>query len=217
MFVLSTIQSINDKMSFAFEIIENISVGVFTVEYIIRLWVCIEKKKYRSKGWIIGRLFYIIQWHSIIDLIAIVPYYIIIIMNIILTTNLDIDFLAAIRALRILQLFRSVQTLPAVFEIFVHFREAIIMGTFLGLMLFFVTSTLMYYAERFNNPNIFGNVLLAMYPTLVMLTGQGLPDVELTLFGRIVVAASCVFSIAVFAVPAGIFGFGFQEIANHMG
>ena len=60
-----------------FEFIEYISLYFFTIEYLLRLWVCNLDPKYRSYK---GRLRYILSPLAIIDLLSILPFYLPIVM-----------------------------------------------------------------------------------------------------------------------------------------
>lgn len=68
----------------AFDIFELTSISIFTLEYIIRQWVCIERKRYKKRGPIIGRLRYLVSPMSIVDLLSIVPFWVVTAFDVIL-------------------------------------------------------------------------------------------------------------------------------------
>jgi voltage-gated potassium channel len=55
-----------------FNIIEAFSVGVFSIEHILRVWSCIGDPEYKVHGAFWGRLKYSYGFHGVIDLLAIV-------------------------------------------------------------------------------------------------------------------------------------------------
>lgn len=90
--MFETVDSIYAKHAAKFELFEKISVIIFTVEYILRLWCCVEYGKYKNP--LRGRLAYIFSWSAMIDLLAILPYY---------------AFALDLRILRSLRLFRMIR------------------------------------------------------------------------------------------------------------
>ena len=67
--LLETVDSIYSVYSFEFLIFERFSTIIFLIEYILRIWVCIEEKIKENK--LITRLKYASTWPAIIDLLAV--------------------------------------------------------------------------------------------------------------------------------------------------
>lgn len=93
--VLDTIEPIYRTYSVYFESFEFFSVIVFSLEYLLRIWSCTINPSYAYPIW--GRVRFAISPLSIVDLLAIAPFY--------LWMLLSDDFLY-IRALRLIRLFR---------------------------------------------------------------------------------------------------------------
>ena len=93
--MLETVKSIDDKYKNFFDWFDRISVFIFTVEYVLRLWSCTHDPRY--KGSIKGRIKYMLTPAAIIDLLAFLPSYVHVIVG------LD---LRALRILRLLRFFR---------------------------------------------------------------------------------------------------------------
>ncbi len=72
--MLETVQPIHDKYAGFFHIFDMVSVFIFTIEYILRVWSCNHDPKYQHSFH--GRLRYMLSTEAIIDLIAILPFYI---------------------------------------------------------------------------------------------------------------------------------------------
>ena len=72
--VLETEENLYSQYKTYFRYIDIISVGVFTIEYILRLWTCTENIKYKSP--ISGRIRYALTGSMLIDLLSFLPCYI---------------------------------------------------------------------------------------------------------------------------------------------
>jgi voltage-gated potassium channel len=72
---LATVESYKIKYLEVFSIFEKVSVLIFTVEYLLRVWMCVENKKPAYRQSVKERLRYILRPFAIIDLVAILPYY----------------------------------------------------------------------------------------------------------------------------------------------
>ena len=90
--MLETVESIHEQFQIYFEYFEYLSVFIFSIEYFGRVWTCTYIEKYRHPLW--GRIRFIFSFMAIIDLLAILPFY------------LPLFFTVDGRVLRILRLFR---------------------------------------------------------------------------------------------------------------
>ena len=114
MLVISTVPEIGLKYANAFEVFEALSVAIFTIEYIGRIYSCVENPGYSKM--ITGRARYMYRPLLLIDLLAILPFYL---------TALDVDLrsLRAIRMIRILRLFKLFRYVKALDNIGKAVRE----------------------------------------------------------------------------------------------
>ncbi|MBV8578984.1 MAG: ion transporter, partial [Acetobacteraceae bacterium] len=71
--ILESVESIRRHSAWAFDLVENASTAVFAVEYVLRVWACVDlrEKRYRDPLW--GRLRYMRSFFALIDLIAVLP------------------------------------------------------------------------------------------------------------------------------------------------
>ena len=189
---------------------EAVSVGVFTIEYLARVWTCVERAPYRHP--LFGRLRYLASPLALIDLLAILPAYLTVV-------TVDLRFLRILRALRILRLLklaRYSEAMQILGAVAVRSRRELALSAFLALVLLLIAASLMYYVEREAQPDRFSSIPAAMWWAVATLTTVGYGDVyPVTPLGKVLGAAISVLGIAMFALPTGILGAAFaNELAR---
>ena len=192
----------------AFEIF---SITIFSIEYLLRLWVCTESQEYHRP--VIGRIRYALTPLAIVDLLAIVPFFLPFLIPV------DLRFL---RVLRIMRIFRALKLIrysaASSFMARALRREkyVIFVSLLILAVLFVLASTLMYYAEYDAQPEAFASIPHAMWWAVVTLTTVGYGDIyPVTVQGKIIGAVVAILGIGFFALPAGIIAAGFiSEVRN---
>ncbi len=101
---LETVPSVHAQYQQAFRYFEIFSVAVFTIEYLARVWSSIDLVETRHTSPVVGRIRYMLTPIALIDLVAILPFYLS------LYVTLDLRFL---RVLRLLRLFKLTRYSPA--------------------------------------------------------------------------------------------------------
>ncbi len=96
--ILESDNAINQQYTLQFTLFNIFSVFIFSIEYLIRVWVCIENKAINHHSCFKTRLYYVISPIAIIDLIAIAPFYLSCFIII------DLRYLRLLRVLRLLKL-----------------------------------------------------------------------------------------------------------------
>lgn len=195
-----------------FDGFEYFSVFVFTVEYLARLWVCIEHRETGGRtGSLKARLNYAITPYALIDLFAILPFY--------LGTwfALDLRFLRIFRLVRLLKLARYSTALDTLAAVIYAERRALTAALVIMCGMLIFSSSLMYLLEREAQPNNFGSIPAAMWWAMATLTTVGYGDVvPITPLGRAFGGLVTIFGLAMFALPIGIMASGFvNEIRRH--
>ncbi|MEM7269246.1 MAG: ion transporter [Pseudomonadota bacterium] len=202
--MLETSPAVYEGRETFFLAFEVISVAIFTVEYLLRLWVAPQGALDRSP-WS-ARLRYIVSPAALIDLIAIAPFYLAAFIG------FDLRFLRILRLMRLLKLTRYSSALTMLMEVIR--RES---GSFLAC--FFILGVLLiaaasgaYIAERQAQPENFGSIPAAMWWAVVTLTTVGYGDViPITALGRFFGAVIAVIGIGIAALPAGIIASGLSS------
>jgi voltage-gated potassium channel len=205
--VLETVDSLNASYGRLFHAFDIFSVAVFTVEYILRLWSCTENPKFKTP--ISGRLHYLITPMAIIDLLAILPFYLPFVIP-------DLRFVRALRLFRlfrILKLARYSDALKTFAEVLNLKKEELGVTLFATLIMLTVASSMVYEAENEVQPEAFANIPDAMWWGVVTLTTVGYGDIyPKTPLGKFIGSFVVIAGVGLFALPAGILASGFNEV-----
>jgi voltage-gated potassium channel len=206
--IFETLPSLSSLKVF-FRWFEIVSVVIFSLEYLLRVWSCTVDKRYGKLGPILGRLRFIVSFMGLVDLLAILPFY--------LPFVFLID-LRMIRLLRIVRMFRvfkagrysvALQTLGRVLK---AKRAELIMTLSVTAILLVISGSLMYYVENPAQPEVFSSIPQALWWGVATLTTVGYGDVyPITAVGKLLGAVIAVLGVGLFALPAGILGSGFVE------
>jgi voltage-gated potassium channel len=189
-----------------FAAFELFSVIVFTVEYVTRLWVATEQERYADMAPWRARLLYSFRPMALVDLLAILPFYLSMFIPI------DLRYLRLFRLLRLLKLshyFDGLQVFTTVLR-----REAgAIAGAMLTMTILIILSAcLMFTVENAARPGHFESISQAIWWAVVTLTTVGYGDITpITFGGKLLAIAIMMLGIGTMALPAGILAARFSE------
>ena len=205
--VLESVAALQARWGPLFYMIEVFSVTVFTIEYLLRVWSVVDNRwraEYRHPVW--GRLRFMRSPMAVIDLIAVLPFWLSMFIP------LDLRFLRLARLLRVLKLTRYSAATNLLFEVLRE--EARVMGAavFMLFLLLMLMASATYYAENAAQPADFANIPQAMWWAVVTVTTVGYGDVvPITPLGKLFGAALGVVGVGMVALPAGILASGFSN------
>ncbi|UCH20873.1 MAG: ion transporter [Deltaproteobacteria bacterium] len=189
-----------------FNIIEVISVLIFSIEYLLRLWSISAAKGY--KAW--GRVRYMMQPMMIIDLLAILPFYI-------ASIGLDlraVRILRIFRALRILKLGKYSESMKILGQVFANRKEELSITVLITAILMFISSFVVYLTENTAQPEKFSSIASSIWWAVATLT-PGPPAYQfaqpITTLGKIAGGVIQLIGVAIIALPTGILASGFKE------
>lgn len=189
----------------ALAIFTHFSTISFAIEYFCRLWIA--DMAYPTLTPARARLKYATSPLGIIDLLAFAP------MIVMWYVPLSGGIIAAIRVIRLMRLVKISRYMRGLHSIIrvAQRRHREIVASFLAIMLLcVVASVLMYEAEHDAQPDKFTNVFTGMYWAVTTVTGTGYGDlVPITPMGRVLGSVTMLLSVALAAIPAGIFSSGF--------
>ncbi|MCC6160141.1 MAG: ion transporter [Deltaproteobacteria bacterium] len=203
--ILETVESVYSVSPRFFRIFEWVSVLAFTIEYLARLWSCTADPRFATP--VTGRLRFMFRPMMIVDLVAIVPFFL-----------ASYGYLRVVRVFRLLRLFRilkvaryslAVRTMGRVVR---AKREELLVAVFVLTMLLVVAAALIYTTEHEAQPIAFSSIPDAMWWAVATLTTIGYGDVRpVTAAGKLIASFVAIMGIALFALPAGILASGFME------
>lgn len=189
-FSLETLPNLPLGLRNLLETFETISIGLFSVEYVLR--VIVSKKPFR----------YIFSFYGIIDLLAVLPFF--------LNTFLDLRFLRAFRVFRVFRALKLIRYNKALNRFKVAFKivkEELVLFFIVTMILLFLTSAGIYLFENQAQPEVFKSVFHSGWWSIVTLTTVGYGDVyPITLGGKIFTFFVLMIGIGIVAVPAGLVG-----------
>lgn len=204
-FILETSQNIAFNFNSFLGNIELISLCCFTGLYLLQIWSCTADPRYKHPLW--GRIKYASTPLVIIDLLAILPFYLRILFPYI-TFFKETDLL---RLLRLLKLIRYSESLQAILHVIRTKKDELFMTFVTVFILLIFASSMMFFAERDAQPEAFQSIPAAMWWGVVTLTTVGYGDVyPVTPIGKLFGAGLAFIGIGLFALPAGIIASGFS-------
>lgn len=205
--ILETVKSFSSQHMVFFRNFEIFSVGIFTIEYILRIWSCTVIPRFKNS--FLGRIRFALTPLLLVDLLAILPFYLPMIIP------FDLRFLRTLRLLRIfrmLKIGRYSESLRMFGNIFKAKKEELAITIFVILILLVISSSLMYYVENNVQPQVFSSIPETMWWAVITLTTVGYGDIyPITPVGKFLGAIIAILGIGIFALPAGILASGFIE------
>ncbi|XP_068589909.1 potassium voltage-gated channel subfamily KQT member 2-like isoform X1 [Cebidichthys violaceus] len=206
--VFATIREFKNSSESALYILEIVTIVVFGVEYIVRIWAAGCCCRYR--GWR-GRLKFATKPFCVIDIMVLIASVSVLAAG----SKGNVFATSAIRSLRFLQILRMLRMdrrggtwklLGSV--VYAHSKE-LITAWYIGFLCLILASFLVYSVEKESNKE-FETYADALWWGLITLTTIGYGDkVPKTWNGRLLAATFSMIGVAFFALPAGILGSGF--------
>jgi voltage-gated potassium channel len=210
-FTAETVDTVYARWGPELDAFNAFSVMVFTVEYVLRLWSAVEIPLLHHLPPWRARLKFAMRPMMIIDLLAILPWYLYQIVPI------DLRVLRVLRLFRLLKLARYSPALQTLKRVVAHEWRALLGALLLMMMALLFAATTIYFLERDVQPQNFGSIPASAWWALETLTTVGYGDViPATPVGKIFGGVVMLFGLCMFALPVAIIATGFsQESARH--
>jgi len=168
--------------------IEIFIVVIFSIEYVAR--IILTKKT----------LSYVFSFYGLIDLLAILPFY--------LSASVSLQTLRILRLLRlfrILKLARYHKALTRISKALYIAKEELVIFSVITLILLYLSAVGIYHFEHQAQPENFRSIFDSLWWAVATLTTVGYGDVyPITLGGRMFTFAILMLGLGVVAVPTGI-------------
>uniref|UniRef100_K3WUQ1 Ion transport domain-containing protein n=1 Tax=Globisporangium ultimum (strain ATCC 200006 / CBS 805.95 / DAOM BR144) TaxID=431595 RepID=K3WUQ1_GLOUD len=192
-----------------------VSTVIFSVEYALRLWSCVEDERFTHP--IIGRLTWMIRPMSVIDLAVLIPFYIELFFKYQLTPSsrglLTLRGLRLLRVLSFLRLERSYNALKNLRTILSKKKEELGLVTYMTAVIVLTSSTTIFFFENPAQPEVFSSVGVSAWWAVETITSLGYGDiVPITSGGRIFSSILALWGIILFTIPGAVLSSGFVEV-----
>ncbi|MBQ9030973.1 MAG: ion transporter [Parasporobacterium sp.] len=183
--------------------IEAATIGIFIVEYLLRLWTA--QYLYPGMGNVKAALRFVVSFYGVIDLLTILPFFF-------------LSGFVALRILRIVRIFRlfkvnaTYDSFHVISSVFRKKWNQIISSVFIIFLLMLVSSLCMYSAEHEAQPGIFQNGFSGIWWSLSTIFTVGYGDIyPITILGRVMTVLITFLGVGAVAIPTGIISAGFVE------
>lgn len=187
-YALETLPDLSDTTRSILKKIELFSSILFSIEYVLRIYVA--KKPFK----------YIFSFYGIIDFLAILPFF--------LSTTIDLRSLRAFRIFRIFRAFKLVRYNSALNRFAIAARivkEEIILFLIVTAIFLFLASAGIYYFENEAQPEVFSSIFHSAWWSVVTLTTVGYGDVyPITSGGKVFTFLILMIGVGIVTVPAGL-------------
>ncbi|MDJ0941732.1 MAG: ion transporter [Woeseiaceae bacterium] len=207
--VLESVPALESRFADQFYWFEVLTVSVFSVEYLLRVWSSVERHDEAPGSNLASRLRFMVSFHAIVDLLAILPFYL---LTFGLFGTVDMRFLRAFRLLRVLKLTRYSAALNMLIVTFNENGRALAASFLILVTIMLLAASGMYYFERAAQPEAFGSIPAAMWWAFATLTTVGYGDVTpITVGGKVFGAMITVVGIGMVALPTSILASGYSQ------
>lgn len=207
--VMETVPSYAAAYGPQFEAFNIFSVAIFTVEYLLRIWTAVEVPFLRRYSPSKARLKLATTPALIIDLLAILPFYLQTIFG------LDLRILRVLRLLRFLKLSRYSPALHTLVRVLSNERRSLLGASLLLVTALLFASSGIYLIESHAQPDKFGSIPDSAWWAIATLTTVGYGDATpITPLGRIFGGFVMVAGLCILALPVAIISAGFAQEVN---
>ena len=204
--ILETVPSLYDNYRAYFSAFEKITVYIFAIEYLARMWSSVEDPRIGTDHPVSGRLLFALRPMMVVDFLSFAPYF----MALAFGGAVDLRALRVLRLLRLLKIARYSQAMPALLGVLYAERRALFGAFILLVFTVCVSGEIMHVIEGHAQPNTFGTLPGGMYWAITTLTTVGYGDeTPITWGGKLFAGVTMVTGLVIFALPVGIIATGF--------
>ena len=205
---LESVDSLGERYGDFFQVVEIVSLVLFTLEYSVRVWTAASKYDLAGTG-LSRRARYIFSFTGLVDLISILPG----ILQVV-GVSLDLRWVRILRLLRLLKISHYSSAFSDVYSVVAEEKNSLLATLYLLFVAMFFSSAALYLAEGEVQPEDFASIPDAMWWSLITLTTVGYGDVSpLTPIGKIIGSFTAIIGVLTVALMTGIVSSSF---ANRM-
>ncbi len=194
-------------------IIEFVTIVIFTVEYILRLMTADFEKPGR-RSYAAALVAFIFSLYGLIDLVSFLPYWLAFVFPAASIPAGAVAFrmLRVVRILRLFRVNRYYDAFNVITEVLKEKKNQIASALFIILMMVMAASIIMYSLEHAAQPDQFKNAFSGIWWAVSTLLTVGYGDIyPITPAGRFVGIILAFCGVGIVAVPTGIISAGFVQ------
>ena len=197
--ILESMHDLHEAYAAYFHMFDLVSVVVFSIEYVLRVWSYGQKYADEAGSSWRGRKEYLFSAFGMVDFLSTVPFYLQLIFP-----GADLRVLRMFRLLRIFKLSRYNSAMDDMFEAIKSEKDSFSSALFLLLISCLLFSSLIYIIEGHDQPEVFPSIPAAMHWfILTIISGWGNVD-PVTYLGVALVVITQVLAIALAAILTGV-------------
>lgn len=205
--VLESVASLQAAHAVFFEVFEEISLVLFSVEYVLRVWASGARYPDASGGAGRGRREYAFGFHGLVDFFATAPFYLQWIVP-----GLDMRVLRTLRLIRVLKLSHYSSAIEDLFSAIRAEARSFFATLYILLIAILISASLMYFAENEHQPEKFASIPDAIYWAVITLTTVGYGDVSpVTWVGKAISIVTAFMGVCTVAMLTGIVASAFSN------
>ncbi len=202
---LETVPDIYEPLKKEFHYFDLISILVFTIEYVLRIYSAPEGNSANTTT-LNSRWQWFKKPSSLIDFIAILPFYLQMFIS------LDLRFMRILRVLRVLKLTRYNSAMSTFVAVMKRERSAFMSAMFIVVLITILSAAIVFTVEHQAQPEKFDTMLRAIYWAVITLASVGYGDISpVTPIGQSFTIILSLLGIGIVALPAGILGSAFSD------
>ena len=203
---LESVPKYGARYALAFNLIEIVSLVVFTVEYGLRLWVAVEHGPHRHLNGARARLKYALSPAGIVDLAAVLPFWFAFVLP------ADLRFVLVFRIVRFFKIARYSPAMRSLLDVLYRERRALFGCVVITMGSALVAAALMHLAEGKVQPDRLGTIPDALWWAIVTVGTIGYGDVvPVTVLGKLIATGTIFIGVIMMALPVGIIATAFAE------
>jgi len=187
-FSIQTLPDLSSEFLRILNMLEYFSITIFSIEYVLRIFT--SKNPFK----------FIFSFFGLIDLIAILPFYV--------SLGMDLKSLRAVRLFRLLRLLKFLRyhdTLSNLKQSFDDVKRELFLFSFATVLLIYFSSVGIYFFENEAQPDAFSSIFAAMWWSVATLTTVGYGDIyPITAGGKIFSTFIVFIGLGLVAIPTGI-------------
>ncbi|GKY98976.1 hypothetical protein MPSEU_000853300 [Mayamaea pseudoterrestris] len=219
-FMLDTLRSLPWRARLVLDIIELLSVSIFTAEYTLRVWSVAEDPKYieAPAG---GRFLYATSFLAVMDLLSFAPYWFEVLLTGRIFPSLSGEgsewgyLVKSLRLLRILRFERYTHAFLSFDDVIQRNVDILAVTAFTAILFWIFFASCLYFTER-DSPDeemasFYNTIPNSMWVTLLNLSGES-PLAQYSAAGKVLTGIVGLFATAIFGIPIGVLGAGFQDV-----